>query len=247
MSGMIKKTVLILKGKEQMADWGRFQFLAVFLEAVHFILAGIGLGIGCWPLAAISMAALVIEIAALYFSKKFNNTFVGISILYFTVCIHSLVACVVLGWTFGFSLYNLAAIPVLFYMLYFSEDANQPKKCALAYTAVNCIVTLVLRRYVYLGEAHYAYSREVSFWVSFFNNLSCFLFVIIFSTMFMLELMANREKLENQAEELKCLADYDSLTKLRNRRSMLHVWESVQRDDYCVAVSYTHLTLPTTP
>ena len=236
MSGMIKKTVLILKGKEQMADWGRVQFLAVFLEAVHFILAGIGLGIGCWPLAAISLAALAIEIAALYFSKKFNNTFVGISILYFTVCIHSLVACVVLGWTFGFSLYNLAAIPVLFYMLYFSEDAHQPKKCALAYTAVNCIVTLVLRRYVYLGEPHYAYNREVSFWVSFFNNLSCFLFVIIFSTMFMLELMANREKLENQAEELKCLADYDSLTKLRNRRSMLHVWESVQRDDYCVVM-----------
>lgn len=236
MSGIIRKTVLVLKGKGQMADRGRFQLLAVFLGTVHFILAGIGFGLGCRPLGAISLTALAVEMAALSFSKRFDNTFAGISVLYFTVCIHSLAACVVLGWTFGFSLYNLAAIPVLFYMLYFSEDAREPKKYALAYTAVNCIGTLVLRRYVYLGEPQYVYGTEVAFWVSFFNNLACFLFVIIFSTMFMLELMANQEKLENQAKELKCLADYDGLTKLRNRRSMLYMWERVERTDYCVVM-----------
>lgn len=57
--------------------------------------------------------------------------------------------------------------------------------------------------------------------VSFFNNIMGFLLLSSFSVLFILELSANRKKLQARNQELAQLANYDELTKLRNRRSIL--------------------------
>lgn len=236
MVGKLKKTVMIIRGEERMTDDDRFRFLAVFMGIVHVILAGIGIGLDCGPLAVSNVIAAVVAVVTLLFTKSTRNFFIGISIIYFVTCFQSLFACVLLGWTYGFSLYNLVIIPVLFYMLYMTKSISDPKKYALIYTMLNCICTLVLRRFVYEGDPLYYYPVNTDFRVSFFNNVVCFLYIISFSTLFILELTANREELEKQTRELKHLANYDELTKLRNRRSMLNVWKDLKRTDYCVVM-----------
>lgn len=236
MAGMIKRAVLIIRGEERMTDDARFRFLAVFTGIVHVILAGIGIGLSCGPLAVSNLIAAVVAGVILIVTKCTRKFFMGISIIYFVTCFQSLFACALLGWTYGFSLYNLVEIPVLFYMLYMTKNISNPKKYALVYTIINCICTLVLRRYVYEGDPLYYYPVNTDFRVSFFNNIVCFLYIIAFSTLFILELTANREELEKQTRELKHLANYDELTKLRNRRSMLNVWKDLKRTDYCVVM-----------
>ena len=236
MAKIMKKAVLIIKGEERISDRGRFQFLAVFLGIVYLILAGIGIALGCEPLAVSNVIAAVVTAITLIAVKSTGRFFIGISIMYFVICFQSLFACVLLGWTYGFSLYNLVVIPVLFYMLYMTKSVSHPKKYALLYTGINCVCTLVLRRYVYEGDPQYYFPVNTDFRVSFFNNVACFLFVIAFSTLFILELTTNREELDKQTRELKRLANYDELTKLRNRRSMLDVWKDLKHCDYCVVM-----------
>lgn len=236
MAKIMKKAVLIIKGEERMSDRARFQFLAVFLGTVYLMLAGIGIGLHCGPLAVSNIIAVAVTVITLIAVKSTGRFFIGISIMYFVICFQSLFACVLLGWTYGFSLYNLVVIPVLFYMLYMTKNISHPKKYALLYTGINCVCTLLLRRYVYEGDPRYYYPVNTDFRVSFFNNVVCFLFVIAFSTLFILELTTNREELDKQTRELKRLANYDELTKLRNRRSMLDVWKDLKRCDYCVVM-----------
>ncbi len=236
MSGILKQAVLIVIGKARIAGGDQFRFMAAFMGAVHLALTGIGILLGCQVLAGVSFAAAAAEFFMLYAVNRSGNYFAGITVVYFATCIHGLAACVLLGWTYGFFLYNLVMIPMLFYMICMTGDILEPKKYVILYTGANCIATLLLRRYVYLGEPLYAYTKETAFWVSFFNHLVCFFFITIFSEMFILELIANRRELRRQTEELKHLADYDGLTKLRNRRSMLAAWEGICREDYCVVM-----------
>ena len=236
MSEVLKHTVLIFKGEKRVTDRERFRLLAVFMGITHLILTGIGLLLPCLPFIFISGLAAAMEFLMLHVTEKGGNYFPGISVIYFVTCIHALASCVLLGWTFGFSLYNLVLIPILFYMIYMTKGISEPEKCALIYTAVNCFATLFLRRYVYLGRPRYVYGTETAFRVSFFNNTVCFLFVMAFSMLFILELTANRKELDQQNRELKRLASYDELTSLRNRRSMLDCWKGIKRSDYCVVM-----------
>lgn len=236
MSEIWNNTVLIFRGKKRVTDRERFRLLAVFMGSTHLILTGIGLLLPCLPLFFISGFAAAAEFLMLHAGNEKESYFPGISLIYFLTCIHALASCVFLGWTFGFSLYNLVIIPVLFYMIYMTKGISDPRRYAMIYTAANCVGTLFLRRYVYLGKPRYSYGTETAFWVSFFNNTVCFLFVMTFSMLFILELTANREELNQQNRELKRLASYDELTRLRNRRSMLDCWKDITRSDYCVVM-----------
>ena len=236
MSGMAKKVVLIIKGDKQVTDIDRFRFLTIFMGIVHLILAGIGMRLTCQPVIIFSILIATVEISMLCAVRHMNNFLLGISTIYFATCFYSLTACIFLGWTFGFALYKLAIVPVLYYMIYMTKSISNSKRYALFYAIINGMITLMIRGYMYHRKPIYRYEGKTAFYISFFNHVVCFAFVIIFSTLFILELTRSREKLEKQAEELKHLADYDELTKLRNRRSMLDIWKRLGRNDYCVVM-----------
>lgn len=236
MSGMARRVVLIIKGEEQVTDIDRFQFLTMFMGSVHLILAGIAIKLTCWPVIIFSILIATIEISMLCAAKNMKNFLLSISTIYFATCFYSLAACIFVGWNFGFALYNLAIVPVLYYMIYMTKSISNSKEYALFYTIINSIGTLMIRGYMYHRKPIYRYEEKTAFCISFFNHAVCFVFVIIFSTLFILELTRSREKLEKQTEDLKRLADYDELTKLRNRRSMLDIWKSLRRNDYCVVM-----------
>lgn len=231
---MMKELVLIYKEKRGMTDGMRFRILAVFLVCVYLIQAGIFAVMRCLPLVAVNLFFSLLNLAGAYRSRNCQCCLGWISMVYFAACFQSLLSCVLLGWTYGFSLYNIVMIPVVFYMLYLTEHIDNPKKYALIYTVANCVATLVLRRIVYGGKPVYYYPVGTDFKISFFNNIVCFLFVIVFSTLFILELAVSRKELMEQNKKLVRLANYDELTQLRNRRSILAEWKHMQRTDYCV-------------
>lgn len=236
MKDRMNKAVLILRGKEYMTDRARFQFLAISLGCVHLILAGIGLGLRCLPLVVTNLVVFLLDMFSMCGTQNCRNYFGRISVIYFVTCFQSLLSCVLLGWTYGFSLYNLVMIPVLFYMMYLTEHGENTRKYSLIYTLINCIVTLILRRVVYGGTPVFYYPINTDFKVSFFNNVVCFVLLICFSMLFIQELTVNHEKLRERNKKLNELANYDELTKLRNRRSMLDEWKNLNRRDYCVVM-----------
>lgn len=232
----VKKVSLIFRGKEPLTDGIRFRIFAVSLGCVHLSLAIIGALLMCLPLMTVNLIICLLDLLSIFRIRSGGNYFIWVSIIYFACCFQSLYACVLLGWSYGFSLYNLVMIPILFYFMYLTKPISNPKRYAVLYTWINCVATLVIRRLVYVGEPIYYFPIRTDFKVSFFNNIVCFLFLICFSTLFILELTVKHQELERQNQKLICLANYDELTSLRNRRSILTEWKKLQRTDYCVVM-----------
>ncbi len=236
MRDKIKKANLILGGKEPLDDGIRFRIFASSLAGVHLILAGIAAALMCQPLLVANLIVCLLDLLSIFGTRNGRNYFTWISMVYFASCFQSLYACVLLGWRYGFSLYNLTMIPILFYFMYLTKSISNPRCYAVLYTLINCVATLVIRRLVYAGAPIYYFPIHTDFKISFFNNIVCFLFLISFSTLFILELSVKHQELEQQNQKLIRLANYDELTNLRNRRSILAEWKKLQRTDYCVVM-----------
>lgn len=219
-----------------MTDRTRYRFLAVFLGCVHLSLALVGIILMCLPLATANLVVAAVDFFSIYGTGQSRSFFGRISILYFATCFQSLFACVLLGWSYGFSIYNLVMIPVMLSTVYLMEHGENSSGYTILYTLVNCIATLVLCWVMYRGEPVYYYPVPTDLKVAFFNNIMGFLLLTCFCVLFILELTTSRKKIQERNEELQRLANYDELTKLRNRRSILHEWENLGRTDYCVVM-----------
>lgn len=235
---MIEKIEQLFRAAEkaQVTDRARYCFLAVFLGCVHSLLAAVGILLMCLPLAVTNIFVAALDFLSIVGTKNTENYFVRISVLYFATCIQSLYACVLLGWSYGFSTYNLVMIPVLLSTVYLMEHGENSSRYTILFTVVNCLATLVFCWILYRGNPIYYYPVPTDLKVSFFNNIMGFLLLASFCVLFILELTANRRKLRARNEELMRLANYDELTKLRNRRSILSIWSNLTRKDYCVVM-----------
>lgn len=225
-----------LVSKIGLTDRTRYRFLAVFLGCVHVFLALAGIILMCLPLIVTNLAVAAVDFFSICGTKNIGSYFARISILYFATCFQSLFACVLLGWSYGFSTYNLVMIPVMLSTVYLMEHGENASRYTILYTLINCIATLAVCWYTYRGEPFYYYPVPTDLKVSFINNIMGFLLLACFSVLFILELTANRKKLWERNQELLRLANYDELTKLRNRRSLLQEWKNLRRNDYCVVM-----------
>lgn len=230
------KQVYELISKVCMADRTRYRFLAVFLGCVHLFLALAGVLLMCLPLVIANLAVAVVDFFSIIGTKNTRNYFARISVLYFATCFQSLFACVLLGWSYGFSTYNLVMIPVMLSTVYLMEHGENASRYTIPYTLLNCIATLVVCWITYRGEPFYYYPVPTDLKVSFVNNIMGFFLLACFCVLFILELTASRKKLQERNQELLRLANYDELTKLRNRRSLLQEWKNLGRTDYCVVM-----------
>lgn len=218
------------------ADRTRYCFLAVFLGCVHLLLAVVGFILMCLPLAFTNLAVAALDFLSICGTKNSRSYFARISILYFATCIQSLYACVLLGWSYGFSIYNLVMIPIMLSTVYLMEHGENSSRYTILYTLINCIATLVFCWILYRGDPIYYYPVPTDLKVCFFNNIMGFLLVLCFCVLFILELTVSRKEIRARNAELMRLANYDELTKLRNRRSLLEIWGNLKRNDYCVVM-----------
>ncbi len=235
MKRKIEDLIQLVSGM-RMADRTRYCFLAVFLGCVHLLLTLVGFLLMCLPLAVTNLAVAALDFLSICGTKNSRSFFVRISILYFATCIQSLYASVLLGWNYGFSTYNLVMIPVMLSTVYLMEHGENASRYTICYTLVNCIATLVFCWILYRGNPVYYYPVPTDLKVAFFNNIMGFLMMLCFCVMFILELTVSRKAIRERNEELQRLANFDELTKLRNRRSLLDIWQNLGRNDYCIVM-----------
>lgn len=155
--------------------------------------------------------------------------------LYFTVMLSCMATCFLVGWTSGFSLYNMAIVPVSFYMVFMTSNYAHKIKIAFVWTLINLGVTLASRVYVYSFGYYYHYNYKVALFISIFNMLIAFLILGFFSVLYIVEIRYSKKQLERKNAELNLFASYDSLTQLLNRYSMKkimnHTWMEANKSE----------------
>ena len=166
--------------------------------------------------------AAVYIIGFILISKDKLNIYVRM--VYGWLTLYMSVATVCLGYGFGFHLYSMSMIPIIFYTEYMAFRLNTKSINTTIYSAMVIIAYLASTGYSVYAKPIYETDLRIAgaFWV--FNSLAV-LGLVIFYSRLMINMITDSEK------ELSERANKDRLTHLYNRHYMMERLKEAYEDD----------------
>lgn len=221
----------VLNGREQMTDRLKYSVMIYSVALVHLFLACIFMYLNIKPLYLFNTASVLAYLFATHLIRR--ETYLPVYyITYFEIILHSFVATLCIGWQFGFAQYIIAIIPVGFYICYTMNTRHRKTTIATISAVAAAVAFLCCKLLASSLEPLYPIKNrtlELSLYI--FNSICTFLFLILFSLIFIMEMRIASTKLRHQNAILEQLANTDPLTGLYNRRSMnLFLDQALQSD-----------------
>ncbi len=226
----------ILSGKRTITDYARYECARVGVAAVHVTLFFIFMYMKCTPLTIFNFFSIILYVVVfeiLIRKKKYPAAFIC---TYLEIVLHTIFTCILLGWTFGFSLYNIGLLYISYYFAYISPSFQHKILIPTILGLANSIFTVIVRVYVYQTGPVYQYGPTYSTPISVMNYCVASVMIMLFATLHTIEIRKKEYVLQSTNQELDRLANYDPLTELRNRRSMekeLHTLLDHTNEKYC--------------
>lgn len=185
-----------------------------------------------------TVAAVLLHGAGAYFVAKPQLTTFCLVAIFAEIVILCALCNYFLGWGYGFTFYGVLLIPLCFFNTYMDSDIKHPwLNCQVfVFADLSCmIISLLSGRPDNLYEV-YGYSRMREFF--FGNMLISMLGVAFYAGRIYQLLKLNEEALEEKNHQLVYLANYDNLTKLRNRNNIVRKFRELEKetDYYCVII-----------
>lgn len=163
--------------------------------------------------------------------KRYLSVYTAVTFV--EISLHMFLAALCLGWDYGFQLYFLASVPVMFYTDYFSVKLGHRHVHGVALSTASGILYFVTLVYTRYHEPLYVLSDGTEFGMLAVNSLG----VIAFTTVF---LGALARTATNTEAKLERQATHDMLTGMANRNYLigqLHMfYETEHLKDYWLAI-----------
>lgn len=212
----------VLTGKILITNRLKFHALIGSIASVHVLLLVIFAVFKVRPLFIFNIFSVLTYAVCFWLMWGEREHYLMIYfITYAEVLLHSFAATICLGWKFGFAQYIIAIIPVCFYICY-TLDIRRKKFTIATMSAVFSAVAFLACKFLsFFGDPLVEIDNialELSLYV--FNSLCAFVFLILFSLVFVFEMKLSSNQLRHQNAILDKLASTDPLTGLYNRRSM---------------------------
>ena len=235
----------IISGARLIDNKRKYKILGCGAAAIHALFAITFLSIHILPLG-IYNAIIVLFYLYLSLVLTGRNRYMEIYVLTFSeILLHSVLATLLVGWDWGFMVYTVALVPISFYLSYTMPHMERrmavPMITSVTVTACYMAMDIQMR---YITPV---YSTEFSPWLVlllyYFNTMLAFIFLLLFSMLFALEVRNMQYQLETENIMLEEIANYDPLTKLLNRRSMTlylrRTYEKAQlnKEPFCVIMA----------
>ncbi|MCD7725989.1 MAG: GGDEF domain-containing protein [Clostridiales bacterium] len=217
---MIHVTASTRKILNGITDRQKYSLMIYSVALVHFFLVCQFGYLHVRPLFIFNIFSVLIYLAStiLIRREKFLQVYY---ITYSEIVIHSFVATICVGWQYGFAQYLIAMIPIGFYMCYTMNTQRRKMMIAIGSALFAVLAFLSCKLLSFYLEPVYDLQRdtlELAMYI--FNSVCTFLFLILFSLIFVFEIRQSNIKLRHQNAILDKLASTDPLTGLYNRRSM---------------------------
>lgn len=202
---------------------GICQLLIVSLSLVHIAIAFI-FGIkGIDALIVSDLICVVVYLVPGNILVKKEKFFAFFVLIYITIQVHSQFACVYLGANYGFQLYCVCVIPISFFLFYLCNQNKSNLKFVIVLNSIALFLAVMTRFIFYDNGFRLVNGLNVTALSFSFNMLVCGFMVILFSSLLVYQLCYTDMELEKRAKTLDFLANYDALTKLRNRRNLENI------------------------
>lgn len=201
---------------------GRLKFTAIIFSVtmVHLFLTIIFGCLRVTPLFFFNILSVSTYVLCFFMVRK--DIFLPVYyITYLEIILHSLIATLCLGWQYGFAQYIIAITPVGYYVCYTMNIRRHKMMIATISAFAAVFVFLSCKMFSFYWQPWY--TLEGQFWeigLYIFNAICSFLFLIVFSLVFVFEIKLTSSQLKHQNAVLEKLASTDPLTGLYNRRSM---------------------------
>lgn len=182
-----------------------------------------------------NVLASILYIALAIIAVKGNNIKVCFNICFFEILIFSILGTIFVGYNSGFSLYILCIIPLTIYLLYLLRDGRKRTIRVVAvlifsYLISTFISVFELVKYIEITEFY----KKIFFSV---NLVVSLLLLIPFLYVFLIKLSNIQNVLKKENKKLETVANYDPLTKLRNRRTFEENYSDLVKNknaDFCI-------------
>lgn len=197
----------------------QYKLLMVFCIFVHSCIAVFSLYFNILPLLIFNIASIIIYIIGSFLVQKYT---VLVSYMGFTeIILHSFICVILLGNGFGFSMYFILLVPLV-YSIFHSINARRYliKASILSLLSfalfVTCYILSNIQEPLYNNNA----LDKARPFVYVINILIVFIALSFFSILFIIETVVAYNKLYTQNKQLDTIANTDPLTGLYNRRTM---------------------------
>ena len=185
-------------------------------------------------LVGFNVASILLYVAGALFIKNNRWSSLWIVLFYMEIVTHAVLCAILLNWSYGFSLYSLMVIPVSYYMAFMDPNIKKPAVFSTILTAIN-ITLMTLTGFIATGD-ELIKDQALAQTISAFNFIICSIIIAIFAAIFLYEMNNSMNNLREKNNELNFLANYDALTKLRNRHHISDVFYLYEKNTapFCV-------------
>lgn len=205
----------------------KYSMMLYAIAAVHALLIALFAALGVIPLIIFNIGSVIAYISCINlvkygYEKNIINAFY---VIYIEIIVHSFVATICVGWSFGFPQYIIGLIPFCYYLCATMMECKSKYVIAtflgfIAYFSfVCCRMITLLAGSIY--ELNVSPMTESLIYI--FNATCNFGFILMVTITFVVDMQITTNKLHMQNARLDNMASVDPLTSLYNRRSM-HVF-----------------------
>lgn len=197
--------VTVVKRECLILFWGCIALRAVMLFC--FISLGIK-----W-MAGMSITSIIAYLFGTWRIHKSSHTRRWIYLFAGEFILNAVVCNLVIGWGYGYLLYNIMLIPIVYYFLYLADErlkSNTALRISIASSiilAFSCILMGEFNRVTWVGEK-YVLAMYTA------NAIFCSIVLIFYSARFISEI-------QKKTRYLEYYADYDELTGVLNRKGFI--------------------------
>lgn len=187
--------------------------------ALHLFFIPLFAYLGVTELAIFNIISAIAFFSCVSINRKGRHN-LALIIVSIKVCLHTILAIYLLGWSSGFFIYLLALVPLFFFNPMWSNTLK------IALSVLVTILYLNLKLLSGMHPAVYALPIEQINQLYYLNSACIFLVLAFLSYSYSLAVQQTESALQKSYSQIQHLAQTDPLTKLSNRRDTFERIES---------------------
>ena len=214
----------------------RYRLIYAFCFIVHAFYAILFTCVGVTELMSFNIGSSLMYLTGLIAVRNNRLTILWISLLAAEIMAHTLLCAVYVGNDFQFSLFSLAIIPVIYFMMFLDPAVKHSLVFASILAFINVVAMIGSMDISACIKPVHVFPVKFSASISRFNLIVAVLILIFFSVIFIGKISYDLKVLKERNDNLDRLANYDQLTGLRNRNHIREIFELYIKstDPYCV-------------